>query len=644
MFDFFRKHMRVFQFALVVLIVPSFVFLGVQGYSEMGEGAQQSVAKVAGQSITQAEWDASHREQVDRVRRQNTSIDPKLLDSAEARQQTLENLIRQRVLWATVTQLHLGTSDERLQRAFATDPQFAPVRNEDGSVNAALLAAQGLSTDAFVRRLRQDLSVNQVLLGVAGTGFVSAGAADQVLDTYFQQREVVLQRFEASRYAALVQPTDADLEAYYKDPVHAAQFQAPEQASIEYVVLDLEAMSKQVSINEDDLSRYYTENAARYTTPEERRASHILIAADKALPAAERAAAKAKAEALLAEITKHPDSFAELAKKNSQDPGSAVKGGDLDFFGRGAMVKPFEDVAYGLKVGETSGVVESDFGYHIIRVTDTRGGDKRSFESVRSEIEAEVRRQLAQQKFAEAAADFTNLVYEQSDSLKPAADKYKLTIQTAQGVTRRPAPGAAGPLASAKFLDALFAGDALNNKRNTDAVETAAGQLVSGRVVQYQAAHALPLAEVREQVRARVVGLQAAARAQTEGKARLAALQQAPETDMGIEPRRISRLQQQELGKAVTLAVLGADPKKLPVFVGIDLGNDGYAVAKVQQVIGRDPVVADVAQARNQYQQAWSDAEVQAYYGALKVRQKVKIDAQVAAKAAAAASEPTDGR
>lgn len=643
MFDFFRKHMRLFQFALVVLIVPSFVFLGVQGYNGMGEGAQQSVAKVAGQSITQAEWDASHREQVDRVRRQNTNIDPKLLDSAEAREQTLENLIRQRVLLATVAQLHLGTSDERLRRAFATDPQFAPVRNADGSVNAELLAAQGLSTDAFVRRLRHDLSINQVLLGVAGTGFVSAGAADQALDAYFQQREVVLQRFDSSRYAALVQPTDADLEAYYK--AHAAQFQAPEQASIEYVVLDLDAMSKQVSINEDDLSRYYTENAARYTTPEERRASHILIAADKALPATERAKAKAQAEALLADITKHPDSFAELAKKNSQDPGSAVKGGDLDFFGRGAMVKPFEDVAYSLKVGETSGVVESDFGYHIIRVTDKRGGDKRSFESVRAEIEAEVRRQLAQQKFAEAAADFTNLVYEQSDSLKPAADKYKLTIQTAQGVARQPAPGATGPLSSAKFLDALFANDALNNKRNTDAVETAANQLVSGRVVQYQAAHALPLAEVREPVRARVVGQQAAARAQAEGKARLAALQQAPETDMGIEPRQISRLQQQELGKALTLAVLGVDPKKLPAFVGVDLGNEGYVVAKVQKVIGRDPVVADVAQARNQYQQAWGDAEVQAYYGALKVRQKVKIDAQVAAKAAAAAaSGPIEGR
>ncbi len=642
MFDFFRKRMRLFMFALVVLIVPSFIFLGVEGYRGFGEGTKQSVAKVAGHTITQAEWDDAHREQVERIRRQSPDIDPKLFDTPEARQQTLEVLIRQRVMLATAEQLHLSTTDDRLQRLFSTDPQFAAIRNPDGSVNKDLLAAQGLSSDEFARRLRQDLSVNQVLLGVSGTGIVSNGAADRTLDAFFEQREVVLQRFYAAGYATRVQPTDADLEAYYKDPAHAAQFQAPERASIEYVVLDLDAMGQQVSINEEDLARFYSENAARYTTPEERRASHILIAADKSLPVADRANAKAKAEALLAAIVKNPGGFGELAKANSQDPGSAVKGGDLDFFGRGAMVKTFEDVTYGLKVGETSGVVETDFGYHIIRLTDKRGGDKRSFESVRAEIEAGVRSQLAQQKFSEAAADFTNLVYEQSDSLKPVLDKYKLVLKSAQGVTRRPAPGATGPLASPKFLEALFANDALRNKRNTDAVETAANQLVSGRVVQYEAARALPLADVKEQVRGRVVSAQAAALAQTEGKARLAALQQAPQTDMGIEPRRISRLQTQELGKATTTAVLGADPKKLPAFVGVDLGSDGFVVAKVQKVIGRDPIVADAVQARNQYEQAWSDAETQAYLGALKARQKVQIDAKATAKVAVA--ESADGR
>ncbi len=642
MFDFFRKYMRTFQILLVLLIVPSFAFLGLEGYRGASEGGNQSVAEVAGQSITQADWDAAHREQVERVRQQNPNTDPKLLDSPQRKQQSLDNLIRQRVMLIAADKLQLSTTDDRLQRLFATDPQFASIRNADGSVNKDIIAAQGMSSDLFVRRLRQDLSVQQVLLGVSGTGLVSTAAADLAVDSYFQQREVFLQRFDAATYTARVNPSDADMEAYYKDVANAQQFQAPEQASIEYVVLDLNAMKQQVPINEDDVRKYYDENAARYSTPEERRASHILIAADKALAAPERAKARGNAEALLVEIQKTPDAFADLAKKNSQDPGSAVKGGDLDFFGRGAMVKPFEDAAYTLKVGETSGVVESDFGFHIIRVTDKRGGEKRGFDAVRPEIEAELRQQLAQAKFSEAAADFTNVVYEQADSLKPAVDKFKLEVKTAQGVTRQPAPGATGPLASPKFLDALFANDALRNKRNSDAVETAPSQLVSGRVLQYDPARALPLADVKDKVRARLIELQSAALAKQEGEARLAQLKQAPQTDMGIESRLVSRLQLQDLGQATIDALLGANPKALPAFIGINLGAKGYAVAKVQKVIGRDPVAADPARTRSQYVEAWGDAETQAYYAALKTRLKVSIDEKLAAQLMRA--EPAEGR
>lgn len=642
MFEFFRKHMRFFQIALAVLIIPSFAFLGVEGYRGMNEGANQSVAQVAGQPVTQAEWDLVHREQVERMRQQNPSIDPKLLDSPQFKQQSLDKLIRDRVMLVAADRLHLATTDDRLQRLFSTDPQFASIRNADGSVNKDLLAAQGMSSDMFARRLRQELSVQQVLLGVSGTGFASAAAADHAVDSFFQQREVFLQRFETTSYTSKVAPSDADIEQYHKDPANAQQFQAPEQASIEYVVLDLEAMKQQMQINEEDVRKYYDENAARYSTPEERRASHILIAADKSLAPSERAKAKARAEELLAEIRKTPDAFADLAQKNSQDPGSAVKGGDLDFFGRGAMVKPFEDAAYSLKVGETSGVVESDFGFHIIRVTDQRGGEKRSFEAVRPEIEAQVRQQLAQVKFSEAAAEFTNLVYEQADSLKPAIDKFKLELKTAQGITRKPSADAKGPLASAKFLDALFGDDALRNKRNTDAVETAPGQLVSGRVLAYDPPRALPLADVRDKVRASLIQLQAANLAKKEGEARLAALKQSPQTDLGVGSRLVSRMQTLDLGQPTIEAVMGANPDALPAVVGIDLGARGYVVAKIQKVVGRDPVAADPARARSQYVGAWSDAETQAYYAALKNRLKVSVNDKLLGRAER--PEPAESR
>jgi peptidyl-prolyl cis-trans isomerase D len=637
MFEFVRTHTRLLQFVLVLLVFPSFVFFGIQGYSRFTGGANTTVAKVAGRSITQAEWEAAHRDQIERVRRQMPGVDAKLFDTPEMKRQTLESVVREHVMLAAADKLNLVTTDDRLQRLFSTDPQFAFIRNPDGSINKDMLAAQGMSSELFAQRLRQDLSVRQVLQGVGGTVFATPAVAAAALDAFFQQREVQLQRFDAKDYAAKVTPSDADIEKYYKE--HAAQFQAPEQASVEYLVLDLESLKKSVTVSEEDLRKYYAENEKRYSTPEERRASHILIKADKDAPAAERAKARAKAEALLAELKKNPAAFADVARKNSQDAASAEKGGDLELYiGRGNTDKPYEDALFALKKGELSGVVDTNEGFYILQLTDVRGGEKRSFESVRAELEEEVRRQLAQKKFSEVAVDFTNMVYEQADSLKPAADRFKLALHQAQGVKRTPAPDATGPLASAKFLEALFSNDAIRNKRNTDAVETAPNQLVSGRIVQYAPARVLPLAEVRDKVRDRVVALQAAALARKDGEARLAELKKAPQTALSAEPQAVSRAQAKDLPRPLVDAVLRADVSKLPAAVGVDLGEQGYAVARINKVLGRDPVAADVARAQAQYAQTWGEAEAQAYYAALKSRFKVEVKEDVVAAEAAASA------
>lgn len=644
MFDFFRKHTRMLQFLLVLLIFPSFVFFGIQGYSGFMGNDNATVAKVAGQKITRAEWDVAQRDQIERVRRQMPNVDAKVFDTPEMKRQSLDALVRERVMLVAADKLGLATTDERLQRLFATDPQFAIVRNPDGSVNKDALAAQGMSSELFAQRLRQDLTLRQVMLGVAGTVIAPLSDTASALDAMFQQREVQVQRFDTKDLLDKVSPTDADIEAFYKDPANAKEFEAPEQENIEYVVLDLDALKKGLAVSDDDLRKYYTENEKRYTAPEERRASHILIKAEKDAPAAERAKAKAKAEALLAEVKKNPGAFADLAKKNSDDPGSGERGGDLDFFGRGAMVKPFEDAAFALKPNEISGIVESDFGYHIIKLAAVRGGDKKSFESVKAEIENEVKTQLAQKRFSEAAVEFTNTVYEQSDSLKPAVDKLKLELRTAQNVRRTPAPGATGVLANPKFLDALFGTDAVRNKRNTEAVQIGASTMASGRVVQYTAAHQLPLAEVKDRVRERVKVKQAAALARKQGEARLAELRKTPDAAIGSPAQSVSRATPGELSRQVLDAVLKAPTATLPAITGVDIGEQGYAVARITKVLGRDPVAADATRAQAQYGQAWADAEQQAYYAALKARYKVetqpeKLGAVDSASSASAASK-----
>jgi peptidyl-prolyl cis-trans isomerase D len=635
MFEFIRTHSRLVLGMMVLLIFPSFVFFGIQGYSRFTDPANADVAKVDGRGISRAEWELAHQRNVERLRRQMPNADARLLESPQMKRETLDGLVRDRVLIAAANRMHLVPDDERLQRLFVTDPQFAALRNPDGSVNRDLLAAQGMSPQTFEQQLRQEFGMQQVLSAVGQSSFAPPSASTPSLDALLQRREVQLQRFDTAAYRAKVDPSDADIEAYFK--ANEAQFRAPEQASIEYVVLNPEVLTKGVAVPEEDLRKYYAENASRYTVAEERRASHVLVKADRDEPAAEKKAAKARAEELLVQLRKNPDSFADVARKYSQDPGSAARGGDLDYFGRGMMTKPFEDAVFAMKPGEISNVIETDFGYHIIKLTAVRGGEKKPFEAVRGEIEAEVRKALAQKKYAEAAEQFTNTVYEQPDSLQPVIDKFKLEKLSAT-VQRTPAPGATGALASAKLLEAVFGNDAVRNKRNTDAVEIGPNQLASARIVQYTPAHTLPLAEVKAKVRERVVAAQASALAHRDGAARLAELQKGSGEALPVTVTA-SRVQTQGLPRPVVDAVLRADASKLPAVLGVDLGDQGYVVARVTQVLPREAAPGGDASLQQQYAQAWANAETLAYLGALKKRYKAEVRELAVAAAASAPSQ-----
>ena len=623
MFEFVRTHTKLLQFMLVLLIFPSFIFFGIQGYSRFMDGGAATVAKVDGHAITRAEWDQAHQRQVERLRRQFPNIDVKLFDNPNTRRETLESLVNERLLLAAAYKENLTVSDERLRRIFLEDPQFAAFRNPDGTLNQAMVQAQGMTSEGFVAQLRQELGMQQVLRGVAQSGIAPAGVSSSALDALFQRRTIGYQRFDAKAYAAKVTPTDAEIEAYYK--AHESDFTAPEQATIDYVVLDLESLKKGITLSDKDLHDYYEQNKARYTTAEERRARHILIAADKDASADARSKARARAEALLAEVRKSPGSFAELAKKNSADSGSAAQGGDLDWSARGGMVsKSLEDAVFGLKPGEIGELVESEFGFHVVKLEAVRGGDTKSFDSARPSIVEEVSKQQAAKRWGEAAEQFTNTVYEQPDGLQPVIDKLKLEKRGAT-VLRRPAPGATGALASTKLLDAVFGNDNVRNKRNnTDAIEVGPNQLAAAHVTQYQPTRTLPLAEVRDRVRERVIASRAAELARKDGEAKLAQLKAASTTELP-DKTTLSRQQRQDLPTALVDAVLQADANKLPVPLGVDLGDAGYIVARIDAVLPRES--QDDGPARAQYGQAWTGAETRAYLDALRQRFKAEVRA-----------------
>jgi peptidyl-prolyl cis-trans isomerase D len=626
MFDFVRKHTRVMQFLLFLLIFPSFVLFGLEGYNRFREGGA-TVATVDGHSITQAEWDAAHRSQVERMRSSMPNVDVKMFDTPEAKYSTLERMVRDRLLQVAASKLHLGSSDARLAAELQQNPNIAALRRADGTLDMEryrqLLASQGMSPESFEAQVRADLASRQVMSGVGVTSFSASALADVTLNAFYEQRQVQVARFAPSDFVAQISPSDAELEAYYK--ANADKFQSVERADIEYVVLNLAAVQKDIVVPEAELKTYFEQNSARLAGLEERRASHILINADKAASAAERDAARAKAQSLLAEVQKSPAQFAELARKNSQDTGSAAKGGDLDFFGRGAMVKPFEDAAFALKKGETSGLVETEFGFHIIRLTDIKQPEQKSFESQRAKLELEVRAQLAQRKFAEAAEQFTNLVYEQSDSLKPAADRLKLDVQRATNLSREVVAGNTA-VNNPKLLAAVFSQDSIEKKRNTEAVELAPNVLAAARIISYNPARILPLDEVKARVREQVVAQQAGERARSEGAAKLAEWKASPDAAKLPAAIVVSRESKQAQPTALVEAALRASTQALPAWVGVDLGSSGYAVVKVEKVLPRgDKDATATTREREQYAQWWASAEGLAYYKLLKEKFKAEI-------------------
>jgi peptidyl-prolyl cis-trans isomerase D len=630
MFDTIRTHKKYLMGFLLILIIPSFILFGVQGFNESDQRGAV-VATVDGEEITQLEWDQAHQAESQRLREAMPTLDAKLLDSQEARYATLERLVRQRVLAVAAQKLNLYTSDQRLARDLQDNEVIASLRRPDGTLDVEayrqLVGRQGMTPEMFEAQVRADLSQRQVAQGIQGSGFAPQGLAKVALDAFFEQREVQVARFAPSDFAARVELTDADIETFYN--ANPALFQSQEQADVEYLVLDTATLQKNVTLAEAEVRAYYDQNASRLSGNEERRASHILLTLAPGASAADKAAVREKAATLLAQVKAAPQTFAEVAKANSQDPGSAVNGGDLDFFARGSMVKAFEDAAFALQKGAISDLVETEFGFHIIQLTDIKAPPQRSFESMRAEIEADLKKQQAQKLFADSAEAFSNFVYEQGDNLTAAAERFKLDLQTVKGLTRQP-QGGAGPWTNERLINAVFAADSIEKKRNTEAIETASGQLVSARMVSYTPARTRPLAEVSEGVRQRLLAQRSAELARETGAKQLEAWKTGADAAGLSTALVVSRDNAQGLAGPVLNAALSADPKQLPAWVGVGLGEQGYAVVKVDKVLPRQPRDAQaLVQETEQYSQWWSSAESLAYYDTLKERFKVQIKVPV---------------
>ena len=623
MFDLIHKHKRLVQVLLALMVLP-FAFWGVESY-QRSSGTTQDLAEVAGQKITMQEFAQAQRDQQERLRALlGRNFDAALLDTPEQRAELLDSLIQQRLLAVKSVKSNLIVTDEQLREmitglpAFQENGQFSKARYD------ALLRAQGMSDVVFEARLRRDVELQQLNGAIADSSLVAKAQVGRMLAIQGQQREVSEVVLSYEKFAGEVKLAPDAVKTYYDG--HVAEFQLPEQVRAEFVVLSADALAALETVSEAELRTWYDSNMRGKFE--------------------ERAAAKKKAEDLLAQLRAAPDKFAELARQYSQDPGSKDNGGDLGFFARGAMVKPFEEAAFKLKPGQISGIVETDFGFHILKVTGikpAKGGEPeerqashilitapaaaKDFQAMRGDIERDLKKQRLGKKFAEAAETFTNLAYEQPDSLQPIADKFKLKIQQSGWLGRRP-NAAAGPLNNQRLLDALFSPDSLKSKHNTEVVEGGPDALLVARVIEHKPAAVRPLDEVKAEITKRLIEQESMALANKRGAAKYAELQQGKDAGLTWAPAKaVGRDGKPVVHPDALKAIFRADTSKLPVYLGVELRDRGYGLYRISRVIDAPP--ADAAREKSMQDLLARQAAQQdytAYLASLRAGAKIEIN------------------
>lgn len=630
MLDFFRNHQRLMMALLLLIVLPGLGFVGIQGFRGFFDDSA-NVAAVNGHKITRVEFDGAFRQQIDQARQAlGGQFDIKMFDTPEHRKQVLDGLIQQRVLADETQRLHLTASDNAVRDALMSDPMIASLKKPDGSIDveryAQLLSFQGMTPEQYQERVRYSLALQQIPASIVSSAFTPKSLAQRLSELAAQQREVQALVLKTSDFASKVQPTDAQLAAYYD--AHKQSFATPETATIQYLVYSPAAAAASAQPTDADVKKFYDDNPTHFRTEAQVRVSHIFIAAASSASAADKAAAKTKAEQLLADVKAHPDQFAQIAQKGSQDAPSAAKGGDLGFITRGSTAggKAFDDAAFALKQGDVSGVVQSDLGFHILKATEVKPAAVKPFAEVKDQIATDLKQQYASKAFTDNAEGFTSTVYEKAKTLQPAADKYKLTIQTATVMpTPNPQLPPTSPLNNPKFLAAVFANDSVKNQNNTQAIDVGNNTLISARVTDYKPAAVPALDAVKDVVRQKVVAEQAAELAKKDGAAKLAELQKSKSTDGFAAVQKVSRTQSQGFTPAALSAVYKVDAKTLPAYVGVDLGADGYAIYRVNAVIPGTAVdPQQLAAAQQQMAQVDAQSEGEAYLAALRDRSKVK--------------------
>ena len=626
MFDLVTKN-KFLVYTVLGLIILTFAFFGVDSYFR-GGSAVPEVATIGDARISEQEFGVALRQAQDRMReqaRQNPQMSA-YLNSPEFKRSVLDDVIQRRLLLGQAAALGMVVSVDELRTAIADVQAFY---DEDGKFSVAryeqLLRAQNLTPASFERQIEQDIVLTRIQRAFAGSAFVPDKVVQRLVRIRGQEREVSQLLLSPAAFKAKVSISEDDAKTYFDE--NRSLFQIPERARAEYLVLTPEVAAANVEISDDELRRAYQERLSEFQSEEERRASHILIAIASGATDEEKAAARTKADEIYQQLTQSPGRFAELAREHSQDPGSAEQGGDLGFFQRGFMVKEFDDATFALTAGEISSPVQTQYGYHIIRVDEIKTVETTPFEQVREQLMTEIGKSAVQDAYLEAAQTFSDMVYTEYDSLQPTADALKLTVQQSDWIS--PAGGGVNPLLNdPKLLEALFSAEMLEERRNTEALEVQPNTLLSARVVEHKFPTDMPFEDVSKDIVDHLSAQKAIELANQEGEVTLAKLNGGEQLTLNWSKSGYVTLQRRQgLHAEGVRAIFSADTSSLPVYAGVAVDDGRYVIYRISKVREVESVSTDEADtASRQLSQLAVQEQREGYLDSLRERAKVTVN------------------
>ncbi|WP_462154196.1 SurA N-terminal domain-containing protein [Pseudoalteromonas piscicida] len=475
------------------LVILSFALAGIGGY--LGQTTEQPVAEVNGVKISQTKFSRAYSNERARLEQQfgeyfaQIAADPNYM--AQIRQGVVDQLVQQELQTQLAKELGLRVSDEQVKKAIVEMPYFQIGGEFSNDRYLQVIRQMNFQPDSFREYLRDEMTRAQLISAVAGTDFV--------LKNELQQSIALQQQTRAIDYAVLskelvkdeVSVSDEEVQNYYD--LNQTQFQAPELVAVNYIELKAEDLAPAEPVTEEALKTYYEEQKNQYLEPERRRVSHILVDASE-----DAEAAKQKADEILAELNNGAD-FAVVAEEKSDDVVSAELGGDLDWIERDMMDPAFEDAAFALaEVGDVSEVVESEFGFHIIKLTDIQRQQAQSFEDVKDDLRAELEKAAKIDAFYQKQTRVAELAFEMADSLQDAAEAAGVEIKSTELVSRNALPE---PLNSPAISNTIFTPELLEDRVNSEVLEVAPEHIVVVRVAEHKAAATKPLEDVSAQIK-----------------------------------------------------------------------------------------------------------------------------------------------